>query len=142
MNGEFINQQRNVVYAYAWRLSGADIGDVTRIMEEVRAFCIEINCAKVNSLSVNADSVSFTAIVSNSGQHEFSLKRSLEHNTWSASSWLRVSSFKEISEIMEIIANHGVEARTTFAGIEMIYFRNEFGKIETEQRSTFDPDTF
>ena len=137
-----MNQQLNVVYAYSWRLASTDLANVQRIMGAVRAFCIELGCEGVSSLFVNADCVSFTAIVPNAGQHEFGLKHSPEENSWTASSWLRVSSFKEISETMSNIANHGVEARTMFAGVEMIYFKNDLGEIEVEQRSAFDPVTF
>jgi len=36
----------------------------------------------------------------------------------------------------------GIDIRMMFAGMEMLYRRNALGKIEIEQRSLFDPETF
>ena len=132
----------NVVYAYSWHLPSSDVANAHRIMEAVRAFCIELGCEEVGSLCVKPDSVRFTAVVPDAGQHDFVLMFSPEENSWSASSWLRVRSFKEISEIMHHAASLGVLVGTTFAGMIMEYRMNAAGEIEVEQRSTFDPDTF
>ena len=133
----------NVVYAYSWHLPSSDVANAHRIMEAVRAFCIELGCEEVGSLCVKPDSVRFTAVVPDAGQHDFVLMFSPEENSWSASSWLRVSSFKEISEIMFQAAKQGIDiVRTSFAGMEITYRRNEFGVVETGQRPAFDPDTF
>ena len=133
----------NVVYAYSWHLPSSDAANAHLIMEAVRAFCIELGCEEVGSLCVKPDSVRFTAVVPDAGQHDFVLMFSPEENSWSASSWLRVSSFKEISEIMFQAAKQGIDiVRTSFAGMEITYRRNEFGVVETGQRPAFDPDTF
>ena len=132
----------NVVYAYSWHLPSGDAANAHRIMEAVRAFCIELGCEEVGSLCVKPDSVRFTAVVPNARQHEFGLTFSLEENSWSASSWLRVRSFREISEIMFNAAQQNLFVRTAFAGMEMCYRRNDRGVIEVEQRPAFDPDTF
>jgi len=132
----------NVVYAYSWHLASSDAANVQRIMEAVRAFCIEIGCAEVSSLCVKPDSVQFTAVVPNAGQHHFGLTISPEENSSTTRSCLRVSSFKEISEIMHHAATLGVLVGATFAGMVMEYRRNAAGEIEVEQRSAFDPDSF
>ena len=137
-----MTSQLNVVYDYKWHLPSGDAANAHRIMEAVRAFCIELGCEAVGSLCVKPDSVRFTAVVPNAGQHEFGLTFSLEENSWSASSWLRVRSFREISEIMHHAASVGIFVGTTFAGMEIIYRRNELGEIKIEQRPAFDPDTF
>lgn len=137
-----MSSQRNVVYAYKWHLPSSDAAHVLRIMEQLRAHCIELGCEEVGSLCVKPDSVRFTAVVRHAGQHEFGLTISLEENSWSASSWLRVASLKEISEIMFNAAQQNLLVRTAFAGMEMCYRRNDLGVIEVEQRPAFDPDTF
>ena len=83
-----------------------------------------------------------TAIVPNAGQHEFGLKFSPEENCWSTSSWLRVSSFKEVSEIMHHAASLGILVGTAFAGMVMEYKKNAAGEIEVEQRPAFDLTDF
>ena len=137
-----MTSQLNVVYDYKWHLPSGDAANAHRIMEAVRAFCIELGCEAVGSLCVKPDSVRFTAVVPNAGQHEFGLTFSLEENSWSASSWLRVRSFREISEIMHHSASVGIFVGTTFAGMEMLYRKNAAGEIKIEQRPAFDPDTF
>jgi len=137
-----MSSQLNVVYAYSWHLASSDAASVQRIMESVRAFCIEIGCAEVSSLCVKPSSVQFTAVVPDAGRHDFGLKFSPEENSWATSSWLRVSSFRDISEIMHHAASLGILVSTTFAGMIMEYRRNAHGEIEVEQRSAFDPDTF
>ncbi len=132
----------NVVYAYSWDLPSSDAANAHRIMEKLRAYCIELGCEAVGELSVKPDSVQFTAVVPNAGQHEFGLTFSPEENSWSTSSWLRVSSFREISEIMFNAAQQNLFVRTAFAGMEMCYRQNDLGVIEVEQRPAFDPDTF
>ncbi len=135
-------RELNVVYAYSWHLASNDAANVQRIIEAVRAYCIELGCAQVSALVMSPDSVQFTAVVPNAGQHEFGLTFLQEENAWSAKSWVRVSSFKEISEIMHHAAEQDIDVRTMFAGMEMSYRKNSMGEIEVEQRSTFDPDTF
>lgn len=137
-----MSSQRNVLYAYSWHLPSSDATHVLRIMEQLRAYCIELGCEEVGSLCVKPDSVRFTAVVRHAGQHDFGLMFSLEENSWSASSWLRVASFKEISEIMHHGASLGIFVSTTFAGMVMEYRKNSSGEIEVEQRPAFDPDTF
>jgi len=132
----------NVVYAYSWHLPSSDIAHVLRIMEQLRAFCIELGCEEVGSLCVKPDSVRFNAVVPNAGKHEFGLTFSAERNSWSASSWLRVRSFREIGEIMHHAASLGIFVGTTFAGMVMEYRRNAKGEIEVEQRPAFDLDAF
>ena len=132
----------NVAYSYSWHLPSSDITHVLRIMEQLRAYCIELGCEEVGSLCVKPDSVRFTAVVPDAGQHEFGLTFSLEENSWSTSSWLRVSSFREISKIMHYAASLGIFVGTTFAGMEMLYRKNAAGEIKIEQRPAFDPDTF
>jgi hypothetical protein len=134
--------QLNVVYAYSWHLPSSDAANAHHIMEAVRAFCIEIGCEAVSELSVQPNSVQFTAAVPNAGQHEFGLTFSLEENSWSTSSWLRVRSFKEISGLMIHAASLGVFVGTTFAGMVMDYRRNAEDEIEVQQRSAFDLDDF
>jgi hypothetical protein len=128
----------NVVYAYSWHLPSSDAANAHRIMDAVRVFCIELRCEAVGELSVKPDSVQFTAVVPDAGQHNFVLMFSPERNFWSASSWLRVRSFKEIGEIMHHAASLGIFVGTTFAGMVMEYKRNAEGEIEVEQRSAFD----
>lgn len=132
----------NVVYAYSWHLPSIDHATVQSIMESIRAFCIELGCEEVSELGVKPDSVGFTAVVPNAGQHEFNLTFSPERNSWSASSWQRVRSFKEIGEIMHHAASLGIFVGTTFAGMVMEYNRNAEGEIEVEQRPAFDLDAF
>jgi hypothetical protein len=128
----------NVVYAYSWHLPSSDAANAHRIMEELRAYCIELGCEEVGSLCVKPDSVRFAAVVPDAGQHEFGLTSSLEENSRSTSSWLRVSSFEEISEIMHYAASLGIFVGTTFAGMVMEYKKNSAGEIEVEQRPAFD----
>ncbi len=111
-------------------------------MESIREFCLELACEEVSDLVVKPDSVGFTAVVPNAGRHEFVLKFSPEDSSWRTSSWLRCSSFKEISQIMFQAAQQGMDVRTAFAGMEMCYRRNARGVIEVEQQPAFDPDTF
>ena len=132
----------NVVYAYSWHLPSSDAANAHRIMEAVRAFCIELGCEEVGSLCVKPDSVRFTAVVPDAGQHDFVLMFSPEENSWSASSWLRVRSFRKVSEIMHYAASLGIFVGSTFAGMEMLYRKNAAGEIKIEQRPAFDPDTF
>lgn len=132
----------NVVYAYSWHLPSIDHATVQSIMESIREFCIELGCEEVSELGVKPDSVGFTAVVPNARQHEFGLAFLLEENSWSTSSWLRVSSFREISEIMHHAAMQDVLVRTLLAGIEMHYRKNEFGVVEVEQRPAIAPDDF
>ncbi len=135
--------QRNVAYFYSWQLTSSDLATVQHIMESIREFCNELGCEEVSDLLVQPDSVGFSAVVPDAGRHEFSLTFSPEDSSYKTSGWLRCSSFKEISHIMFQAAKQGVDVvRTSFAGVEMIYRRNEFGAVETEQRSAFDPDTF
>ncbi len=128
----------NVVYAYSWHLPSGDAAKAHRIMEAVRAFCIELGCEEVGALCVKSDSVRFTAVVPDAGQHDFVLMFSPEENSWSASSWLRVRSFRKVSEIMHYAASLGIFVGTTFAGMEMLYRKNAAGEIKIEQRSAFD----
>ena len=134
--------QLNVIYAYSWLLQSSDLATVQRIMESIRAFCIELGCEEVGDLLVQPDSVGFSAVVPNAGRHEFSLAVSPGDSSYKTSGWLRVSSFKEISHIMFHCATLGVDVLTAFAGMNLCYRRNAFGVIEVEQRSAFDPDTF
>ena len=131
-----------VVYAYSWSLPSGDLATVQRIMESIREFCIELGCEEVSDLSVKPDSVAFKVTVIHAGQHEFGLTLTSEDSSWKTSGWLRCSSFREVSEVMFHAAKQGMDVRTAFAGLEMCYRRNEFGVVETEQRSAFDPDTF
>jgi hypothetical protein len=133
---------RSHVYAYSWHIPSIDHATVQRIMESIRAFCIELGCEEVSDLSVKPDWVGFTAVVPNARQHEFCLRLSSEDSSWKTSGWLRVSSFKEISHIMFNAAKEGILVRTAFLGMEMIYRRNAVGVIETEQHPAFDTDTF
>ncbi len=137
-----MTNQRNVVYAYSWSLPSGDLADVERIMESIREFCIELGCEEVSDLLVDPDSVGFTAVVPEAGGHEFFLRHSLEDTSWKRTDWLRCASFKEVSEIMYEAAKYGIDVRTTFAGMEMLYRLNALGVIEVEQRPAFDPDTF
>lgn len=137
-----MTSQRNVLYAYSWALPSSDLDTVQRIMESIREFCLELGCEEVSDLLVKPDSVGFTAVVPNAGQHEFGLTLSLKDSSWRTSSWLRCSSFKEISQVMFQAAQQGIDVRTAFAGMEMCYRRNELGVIEVEQQPAFDPDTF
>ena len=132
----------NVAYSYSWHLPSSDLVTVQRIMEQLRAYCIELRCEAVGELSVKPDSVQFTAVVPDAGQHNFVLMFSPERKSWSASSWLRVRSFKEIGEIMHHAASLGIFVGTTFAGMVMEYKRNAEGEIEVEQRPAFDLDAF
>ena len=100
-------------------------------MEQLRAYCIELGCEAVGSLCVKPDSVRFTAVVPDAGQHDFVLMFSPEENSWSASSWLRVRSFKEISELMHHAASLGIVVSTTFAGMVMEYKRNAEGRSQS-----------
>lgn len=134
--------QRNVLFAYSWSLSSSDLATVQRILESIREFCLELGCEGVSELVVQTDSVGFTAVVPNAGQHEFILTFSPEASTWRTSGWLRCSSFKEVSHIMFQAASQGMDVRTAFAGMEMCYRRNAIGVIEVEQQPAFDPDTF
>ena len=138
-----MTSQRNVLYAYSWSLRSSDLASVQRIMECIRAFCIELGCEEVSDLLVQPDTVGFSAVVPDAGQHEFGMTFSAEDSSFKANGWLRCSSFREISNVMIQAAKQGVDVvRTSFAGVEMIYRRNEFGVVEVEQRSAFDPDTF
>ena len=128
----------NVVYAYSWHLPSSDAANAHLIMEAVRAFCIELGCEEVGSLCVKPDSVRFTAVVPDAGQHDFVLMFSPEENSWSASSWLRVRSFRKVSEIMHHAASLGIFVGTTFAGMVMEYKKNAEGEIEVEQRPAID----
>ena len=132
----------NVAYSYSWHLPSSDITHVLRIMEQLRAFCIELGCEAVGELSVKPDSVAFKVTVVNAGQHEFVLTFSPEDSSWKTSGWLRVSSFKEISHIMFQAAQQGMNVRTAFAGMEICYRRNEFGVVEVEQQPAFDLNQF
>lgn len=134
--------QRNVAYFYSWQLTSSDLATVQRIMESLRAFCIELGCEAVGDLSVKPDSVAFKVTVINAGQHEFGLTLTSKDSSWKTSGWLRCSSFREVSNVMFQAAQQGMNVRTAFAGIEMIYRRNALGVVETEQRSAFNPDTF
>ncbi|HBJ33567.1 MAG TPA: hypothetical protein DDZ51_02165 [Planctomycetaceae bacterium] len=134
--------QLNVVYAYSWHLPSSDVANVQLIMEAVRAYCIELGSAEVSTLVIDADSIQFTAVVPNAGQHEFVLTFLPEENAWSANSWVRVSSFRDISEMMHHAATLGIQVRTMFAGMEMRYHKNAQGEVEVEQRYAFDPGTF
>lgn len=135
-----IISQRNVLFAYSWALSSSDLATVQRILESICEFCLELGCEA--DLVVKPDSVGFTAVVPNAGQHEFGLTFSPADSTWRTSGWLRCSSFKEISHIMFQAAKQGIDVRTAFAGMEMCYRRNAIGVIEVEQQPAFDPDTF
>lgn len=133
---------RSHVYAYSWHLPSIDHATVLGIMESIRAFCVELGCEEVSDLGVKPDSVGFTAVVPNAGQHEFGLTFSPGDSSWKTSGWLRVSSFREISQVMFNAAKEGILVRTAFLGMEMIYHRNALGVIETEQRPAFDLDAF
>ncbi len=138
-----MTSQRNVIYAYSWLLQSSDLDTVQRIMESIREFCIELGCEEVSDLSVKPDAMAFTAVVPEAGRHEFSLALSLEDSSFKGNGWLRCSSFREISNVMFQAASLGIDVvRTSFAGFEMIYRRNEFGVVEVEQQPAFDPDTF
>jgi hypothetical protein len=134
--------QLNVAYFYSWSLPASDLATVQRIMESIRAFCVELGCEDVSDLLVKPDSVGFYAVVPNAGQHQFGLTFSPEDSSWKTSGWLRVSSFRDISHIMFNAAKEGILVRTAFVGTEMIYRRNALGVIEIEQRPAFDPDEF
>jgi hypothetical protein len=137
-----MTSQRNVLYAYSWLLPSGDLANVQVIMDSIRGFCLELGCEEVSGVVVKPDFVGFTAVVPNSGRHEFALTFSPEDSSWKTSSWLRCSSFKEISQVMFQAAQQGIAVRTAFAGMEMCYRRNAQGIIEVEQRPAFDPDTF
>lgn len=137
-----MTSQRNVLFAYSWSLSSSDLATVQIIMASIYEFCLELGCEGVSELVVKPDSVGFTAVVPNAGQHEFVLTFSPEDSSWKKSGWLRCSSFKEISHIMFQAAKQGIDVRTAFAGMEMCYRRNDLGVIEVEQQPAFDPDTF
>ena len=137
-----MTSQRNVLYAYSWSLPSSDLAAVQVIMDSIRGFCLELACEDVSDLVVKPDFVGFTAVVPNSGRHEFSLKFSPEKNSWSASSSLRVHSFRQISEIMHHAASLGIVVGTTFAGMILEYRKNTSGVIEVNQRTAFDLDYF
>ncbi len=118
-----MTSQRNVLYAYSWLLVSSDLTTVKLIMESIREFCIKMGCEEVSDLVVKPDFVGFTAVVPNAGQHGFGLTFSPEGFSWRTSSWLRCSSFKEISQIMFQAAQQGIAVRTAFAGMEMCYRR-------------------
>lgn len=137
-----MTSQRNVLYAYSWSLPSSDLATVQRIIESIREFCIELGCEEVSEVVVKPDFVGFTAVVPNAGQHGFGLTFSPEDSSWKTSSWLRCSSFKEVSQVMFEAAKHGMDVRTAFAGMEMCYRKNTQGVIEVVQRPAFDPDLF
>lgn len=153
-----MNSKLNVAYSYSWLLPSGDTAQVRSIIESLRQFAIDLGSEAVGPVVVvtgneaeamrsNAESfVMFTAIIpsatSESGAERYGLGFSPEEKSWTWSGVVRVSSFREISELMHHAASLGLEVGTTFAGMVMEYRMNAKGEIEVEQRSAFDPDAF
>ncbi len=143
----------NVAYSYSWVLTSGNTALVRSIIESLRQYAIDLGSESVSGVIVltgteaQADHViMFTAIVPNAtsegGPQKYGLGLSLEQNSWSWSGVVRVSSFKEISEMMVHAASLGIFVSTTFAGMVMEYRANAQGVIEVKQRPAFNPDDF
>ena len=153
-----MNSKLNVAYSYSWLLPSGNISQVQDIIESLRQYAIDLGSDAVGPVVVLAGTeaqavrsdadpaIMFTAIIPNArgerGPQRYGLGFSPEEKSWSWSGVVRVSSFKEISEIMHHAATHGVLVGATLAGGIMEYKRNAQGEIEVEQRSAFDPDSF
>ena len=148
----------NVAYSYSWLLQSGDTALVRANIEALRQHAIDLGSEAVGPVVVltgneaqavvsDADHViMFTASVPNAtseaGPQRYGLGFSREQKSWTWSSVVRVSSFKEISGMMVEAASLGIFVGTTFAGMVMEYKKNSAGEIEVEQRPAFDPDTF
>ena len=148
----------NVAYSFSWLLPDGDKAQVRSIIESLRQCAIDLDSDAVGPVVVLAGTeaqavrsdadhvIMFTAIIPNarsdSDTQQFGLGFSPEKKTSTWGGVVRVSSFREISELIVHAASLGVEVGTTFAGMEMIYRRNAQGEIEVEQRSAFDPEMF
>ena len=144
----------NVAYSYSWLLPSGDTALARAIIEALRQHAIDLGSEAVGPVIVltgndaqavrsDADHViMFTASIPNarsdSGPQRYGLGFSLAQNSWSWSGIMRVSSFKEISEVMHHAASLGIFVGTTFAGMVMEYKKNAAGEIEVEQRPAFD----
>lgn len=145
----------NVAYSYSWLLPSGDTALARAIIEALRQYAIDIGSESVSDVIVlsgkeaqaaRSDAecvVMFTATIPNTkgegGPQRYGLGFSLEQNSWSWSGIVRVSSFKEISELMHYAASLGIcFVGTTFAGMIVEYKRNAEGEIEVEQRPAFD----
>ncbi len=153
-----MNSKLNVAYSYSWLLPSGDTALVRSIIESLRQHAIELGSESVSDVIVltgneaqsarpDADHiVLFTAIIPNarsdSGPQSYGLGFSPEKKSWSWSGVVRVSSFREISELMHHGASLGIFVGMTFAGMVMEYRRNAAGEIEVEQRPAFDLDAF
>jgi hypothetical protein len=148
----------NVAYSFSWLLPHGDAAQVRAIIESLRQFAIDLGSEAVSDVIVlsgkeaqaaRSDTecvVMFTATIPNTkgegGPQRYGLGFSLEQNSWSWSGVVRVSSFREISELMHHGASLGIFVGTTFAGMVMEYKKNAAGEIEVEQRPAFDLDAF
>ena len=143
----------NVAYSFSWLLPSGNIAQVQDIIESLRQHAIDLGSDAVGPVVVLAGTeaqavrsdadhvIMFTANIPNarseSGPQSYGLGFSPEKKTSTWGGVVRVSSFREISELIVHAASLGVEVGTTFAGMEMIYRRNAQGEIEVEQRSAF-----
>ena len=144
----------NDAYSYSWLLPSGNTAQVRAIIESLRHFAIDLRSEAVGPVVVltgneaqavrpNADCViMFTASVPNaksdSGPQSYGLGFSPEKKSWSWSGIVRVSSFREISELMHHGASLRIFVGMTFAGMIVEYKRNAEGEIEVQQRPAFD----
>ena len=144
----------NVAYSYSWLLPSGDTAQARSIIESFRQYAIDLGSEAVSDVIVltgteaqavrsDADHViMFTASVPNarsdSGPQRYGLGFSPEEKGWTWSGVVRASSFREISGVMVHAASLGIFVGTTFAGMVMEYKKNAAGKVEAEQRTTFD----
>ena len=153
----------NVAYSFFWSLSSGTPAQVREIVEQLRERAIELGSSEVSDVveltrhdaeAVRPQAlhiVMFAATVPNAksepstSPQQYGLllpKDSPDETSWPWSGIVRVSSFKEISQLMVAAAKLGIEVRTTFAGMTMSYRRNEDGEIVGDQKYGFNPETF
>jgi hypothetical protein len=141
----------NVAYSYLWRLPDAGVDVVMGIVEELRQYAITMGAEDVSDLIVLTDNdahmvstgashvVMFEAILPTVrsatlptvGIEQYGLASS-DGMAWEWSSVVRVASF-QISKLMHVATELGIETHETFLGIVRSAKKNSAGEVVYDQ---------
>ncbi len=149
----------NVAFSYLWHLPVGDIDLVLEIVEQLRQHAIKMGAEEVSDLIVLTDNeahlvstgashvVMFDAVLPtvrsatlpSVGIEQYGLASS-DGTSWKWSGVVRVSSFREIGDLMDFAARLGIETHQLFAGMVISSKKNGDEKVEYHQQYAIQID--
>lgn len=149
----------NVAYSYLWRLPVGDIALVREIVEQLRQCAITMGADDVSDLvelkDDDADRISpdaihvviFTAKLPTVSPatlprvkgEQYGLASS-DGTSWAWSGVVRVTSFREIGDLIDAAADLGVQTQQSFGGVVITAKKNDAGEVEYDQHYALQVD--